>query len=206
MGYSDLLMDHFSNPRNILKETEEEYKADGKGSVGSPTCGDMMIVWIKIDKNDEKIKDLKWKTFGCASAIGSTSVMSEMVTENGGMTLDEALKMRPKDIMDRLGGLPSIKIHCSVLGDKALRAAVRDYFEKTEQKSRIPIEKATLVCKCLNVTDHEIEEWVLEGVHDFEALQEKTKISTGCGECRPEAERVFQKYYDKYFADAEKNN
>lgn len=202
MGYSDLLMDHFSNPRNILKMKEEEYGADGMGSVGSPTCGDMMIVWIKVHKTDERIKDLKWKTFGCASAIGSTSIMSEMVTENGGMTLDEALKMRPKDIMDRLGGLPSIKIHCSVLGDKALRAAIRDYFEKSGQKSRVPVNNAKLICECLNVTDHEIEEWVLEGVSDFEALQEKTKISTDCGKCRPEAETVFQKYYDKYFADA----
>ena len=108
--------------------------------------------------------------------------------------------------MDRLGGLPSIKIHCSVLGDKALRSAIHNYFDKTDQKERIAVEEAKTVCNCLNVTDHDIEEWVLEGVHDFESLQEKTKIATGCGNCRPDAEKVFQKYYDKYFSDAEQNN
>lgn len=206
MGYSDLLMDHFSSPRNILKVKEEEYGADGVGSVGNPTCGDMMKVWIKVDKDSERIKDLKWKTFGCASAIASTSIMSEMVTEETGMTMDQALALKPKDIMARLGGLPAIKVHCSVLGDKALRAAIHDYFEKTGQKERILEQEAKVVCKCLNVTDHEIEEWVLEGVRDFETLQEKCKISTGCGNCRPDAERIFQGYLNKYFSDAERNN
>lgn len=206
MGYSDLLMDHFSNPRNILKMKEEEYGADGVGNVGNPTCGDMMKVWIKINKDNERITDLKWKTFGCASAIASTSIMSEMVTEKEGMTLEQALSLKPKDIMERLGGLPAIKIHCSVLGDKALRSAIHDYFEKTGQQGRILEQKAKVVCNCLNVTDHEIEEWVLEGVKDFESLQEKCKISTGCGECRPEAERHFQQYLNKYFADAERDN
>ena len=82
-GYSDTVMDHFTNPRNVLRETESEYDASGIGMVGNPTCGDMMKVWIKVNEN-ERITDLKWKTFGCASAIGSTSMMSEMVTENGG--------------------------------------------------------------------------------------------------------------------------
>lgn len=206
MGYSDLLMDHFQNPRNILKIKEEEYQADGVGQVGNPTCGDMMKVWIKISKDDERVKELKWKTFGCASAIGSTSVMSEMVTEKEGMTLNEALALKPKDIMNRLGGLPSIKIHCSVLGDKALRAAINDYFEKTGQQERIKEQKAKVVCNCLNVTDHEIEEWVLEGVRDFETLQEKCKVSTGCGNCKPEAEKLFEEYLDKYFSHEERNN
>jgi NifU-like protein involved in Fe-S cluster formation/bacterioferritin-associated ferredoxin len=205
MGYSDLLMDHFSNPKNILKVKEEEYGADGVGSVGNPTCGDMMKVWIKVGKEDERIKDLKWKTFGCASAIASTSVMSEMVTEESGMTLEQALSLKPKDIMSRLGGLPAIKIHCSVLGDKALRAAIHDYFEKTGQQERILEQKAKVVCNCLNVTDHEIEEWVLEGVRDFETLQEKCKIATGCTNCKPEAEKIFQEYLNKYLSDAEKN-
>ena len=133
MGYTDELMDHFSSPRNILKTTEEEYQADGIGEVGNPQCGDMMKVWIKVDKEKDRIVDLKWKTFGCASAIGSTSVMSEMVVENDGMKVDDALKLTPQNIMDRVGGLPSIKIHCSVLGDKALRAAINDYLKKTDQ-------------------------------------------------------------------------
>jgi|TARA_B100001079_G_scaffold264939_1_gene270013 nitrogen fixation NifU-like protein len=200
MGYTDELMDHFSSPRNILKTSEEKYQADGIGEVGNPQCGDMMKVWIKVDKEKDRIVDLKWKTFGCASAIGSTSVMSEMVVENDGMKVDDALKLTPQNIMDRVGGLPSIKIHCSVLGDKALRAAINDYLKKTDQTERIKEVTAKIVCNCLNVTDHEIEEYALEGVEDFEMLQEKTKISTGCGNCREEAETIFNKYREKYFS------
>jgi len=197
-GYSDTVMDHFTNPRNVLRISEEEYSASGVGMVGNPTCGDMMKVWIKVDEN-ERIFDLKWKTFGCASAIGSTSMMSVMVTEEGGMKVDEALRIKPEDIMNRLGGLPSIKIHCSVLGDKALRAAINDYFTKTGQESRILEKKAKIICECLNVTDHEIEEQVLEGVSDFETLQERTKISTGCGKCRTTAIETLEHFRAKYF-------
>lgn len=126
-------------------------------------------------------------------------MMSEMVTEKGGMKVDDALSLKPQDIMDRLGGLPSIKIHCSVLGDKALRAAIHDYFSKTGQEARIDIKEAKLICECLSVTDHEIEEQVLEGCSDFETLQERTKISTGCGKCRPDAMELFEHYRAKYF-------
>ncbi len=197
-GYSDIVMDHFTNPRNVLQETEEEYSASGIGMVGNPTCGDMMKVWIKVGDEDN-IYDLKWKTFGCASAIGSTSMMSEMVTENGGMPIKDALKLKPQDIMDRLGGLPSIKIHCSVLGDKALRSAINDYLRKNGREDEIEEKTATLICECLNVTDHEIEEEVLEGVQDFETLQERTKISTGCTNCRPKAMELFETYRAKYY-------
>jgi len=197
-GYTDTVMDHFTNPRNVLTVPEEEYAPSGVGMVGNPTCGDMMKIWIKVN-DEERITDLKWKTFGCASAIGSTSMMSEMVTENGGMSIDDALKLKPNDIMDRLGGLPSIKIHCSVLGDKAMRAAIHDYFNKSGQEARIDVEKSTVVCNCVNVTDHDIEEEVLEGVADFETLQERTKIATGCGGCREQAIELFEGYRTKYF-------
>lgn len=199
-GYSQTVMEHFTNPKNILTIPEEEYNPSGVGMVGNPQCGDMMKVYIKVDEA-ERIKDLKWKTFGCASAIASTSMMSEMVTENGGMTIDEAARITPQEIMNRLGGLPSIKIHCSVLGDKALRAATNDYFRRTGQENRIVTAEAKTICECLSVTDHEIEEEVLEGVDDFETLQERTKISTGCGSCRPVAEKLFASYRAKYFAD-----
>lgn len=197
-GYTDTVMDHFTNPRNVLQTPEEQYGASGVGMVGNPTCGDMMKVWIKVDEA-ERIVDLKWKTFGCASAIGSTSMMSEMVTENGGMKVDDALKLKPENIMDRLGGLPSIKIHCSVLGDKALRAAIHDYFRKNGKEDRVAVQEATVVCHCLNVTDLEIEEEVLEGVTDFETLQERTKIATGCGGCRVKAIETLEHYRAKYF-------
>ncbi len=197
-GYSETVMDHFTNPRNVLKVSEDNYHASGVGMVGNPTCGDMMKVWIKVT-NDDRIEDLKWKTFGCASAIGSTSMMSEMVTENGGMKIDDALKIKPQDIMDRLGGLPSIKIHCSVLGDKALRAAIHDHLKKTGRDDLIEEVKATTICDCLGVTDLEIEEEVLEGCTDFEQLQERTKISTGCGKCRKKANEIFEANRVKYF-------
>ena len=129
--YSDIVKDHFFNPRNLLKHGEEEkFKANGVGRVGSPACGDEMVVWIKVE--DDKIIDCKWQTFGCGSAIASTSMMSEMVLENGGMTIEKALKIPPQDILERLGGLPPNKIHCSVLGDQALEKAIKDYKNRTQ--------------------------------------------------------------------------
>ena len=124
--YSDIVKDHFFNPRNILFD-DENYVADGVGIVGSPACGDMMAVWIKIDKINGRIIECKWRTFGCASAIASTSMMSVMATENGGMTLQKAKRMSPEAIIERLGGLPDRKYHCSVLGHNALREAIIDY-------------------------------------------------------------------------------
>ncbi len=130
--YSDIVKDHFFNPKNLMPQGEEEkFQADGMGRVGSPACGDEMVVWIKVKNN--KIVDCKWQTFGCGSAIASTSMMSEMVLENGGMKITDALKLTPKDILDRLGGLPPNKIHCSVLGDQALEKAIEDYTRKTQK-------------------------------------------------------------------------
>jgi NifU-like protein involved in Fe-S cluster formation len=129
--YSDEVKVHFFNPKNIMTEEDEKsYKADGIGMVGSPACGDMMKIWIKVDKKSEKIKDLKWRTYGCASAIAATSMLSVMVLEKGGMTLKQAERITPQDILKRLGGLPAVKVHCSVLGDQALRAAIDDYKKK----------------------------------------------------------------------------
>jgi len=128
--YTDKVKDHFFNPRNILKTDKEieEYEADGVGIVGSPACGDEMKMLIKID--DGRVNDVKWQTFGCATAIASTSVFSEMLLENGGMKIDDALKIKPKDIINYLGGIPAIKFHCSVLADKAFKEALKDYKTK----------------------------------------------------------------------------
>lgn len=124
--YSDIVKDHFFHPRNILLN-EAEYEADGVGVVGSPACGDMMVVWIKLDTKGERIVECKWRTFGCASAIASTSMMSVMATEDGGMTVGRAKRITPEAIIDRLHGLPDRKYHCSVLGHEALREAILDY-------------------------------------------------------------------------------
>lgn len=139
--YSKKVKEHFFKPKNILTTDKEIKKwnkeADGIGEVGSPACGDMMKIWIKVDKKNDKIKEMKWRTFGCASAIASTSILSVMVTKNNGMKIEKALKIKPQDIAKSLEGLPKKKFHCSVLGDKALREAIHDYFKKTGQEERI---------------------------------------------------------------------
>ncbi len=127
--YSDTVKDHFFHPRNILID-DIQYESDGIGIVGSPACGDMMVVWIRVDSKTKRITECRWRTFGCASAIASTSIMSVMATEGMGMTLCEAKHLTPEAIIERLGGLPDRKYHCSVLGHHALREAVRDYETK----------------------------------------------------------------------------
>ena len=199
--YSETVKEHFFNPKNLLHEDPKNYAADGVGYVGSPACGDMMKIWIKVDKLTDTIEECKWQTFGCASAIASTSILSVMVTEKGGMSLDDAMKITPQDITSRLSGLPDRKIHCSVLGDKALRAAINDYFRKSKQEHRIIKEKSEIICRCLDVTNHEIEEAVLEGKKTFEEVQKKTKAGTGCGACRPRIERLIEQYKMQYYGE-----
>lgn len=178
---------------------DDGYKADGMGMVGSPACGDMMTIWISVDKANDRITDMKWRTFGCGSAIAATSMHSVMVTENGGRTMDEALAIRPQHIMERLGGLPNRKIHCSVLSDKALRAAANDYFRKSGQIARIVVEGARIVDKMLKITDHDIEEAVLEGADTLEKVQARTKVGSGDASCLPEVEQLIRFYKEKYF-------
>jgi NifU-like protein involved in Fe-S cluster formation len=131
--YSDTVKDHFFNPRNILLD-EAGYEADGIGIVGSPACGDMMAVWIRVDREAGRITECTWRTFGCASAIASTSMMSVMATEHGGMELKKAKRMTPEAIIERLGGLPDRKYHCSVLGHLALKEAIQDYEQSGGRK------------------------------------------------------------------------
>jgi NifU-like protein involved in Fe-S cluster formation/bacterioferritin-associated ferredoxin len=150
------------------------------------------------DEAQERIIDLKWQTFGCASAIASTSMLSVIVTENGGMTLDEARKVRPQDIMERLGGLPARKIHCSVLGDKALRAAINDYYRRTNQPEKIEVEQGRIIDRVLKVTDKDIEDAVVEGARTLEEVQAKTKAGTGDPTCVPEVEQLVRFYREKY--------
>ncbi len=124
--YSDEVKEHFFNPQNCIVD-ESTYDADGYGVVGSATCGDMMAVWIKVDEETMVITDCKWKTFGCPSAVASSSMMSVMVTENGGMTLVRAKRLTPEAIVARLIDLPDRKYHCSVLGHLALREAIKNF-------------------------------------------------------------------------------
>jgi nitrogen fixation NifU-like protein len=119
--YSEKVMDHFQNPRNMGEMSD----AEGTGRVGNPTCGDLMEVYIKV--NGDTLEDVKFKTFGCGAAIATSSMVTEMAK---GLTLDEALKITKQDVADELGGLPPIKMHCSNLASDALHAAIKDYQEK----------------------------------------------------------------------------
>ncbi len=195
--YSDEVRKHFFEPQNFVSQAPEDY--NGMGMVGSPACGDMMKVWIKVDSETDKIIDFKWQTFGCASAIASTSVLSVMVTEDGGLDLDKARKITPQDIMKRLGGLPAIKVHCSVLGDKALEAAINDYFKRTSQQSRIKAEGSKVIDKKLNITNKDIEQAVKQGARTVEEVQAKTKVGTGDPSCMPEVEELVRFYVEKHF-------
>lgn len=124
--YSKEVEDHFFHPRNVMEEGVDSSEFNAYGEIGSMACGDVMKMWLKIDENG-KIIDCKWKTFGCASAIASTSMLSEMVI---GKDIDEAYQIKPQDILIALGGLPKKKIHCSVLGDQALRKAIENFRSK----------------------------------------------------------------------------
>jgi len=118
VDYNEKVKDHFFNPRNV----GEIRDADGIGTVGNPICGDIMTIYIKVKNN--KIKDIKFKTFGCAAAIASSSIGTELVK---GKTLDEAMKLSRDDVANELGGLPAIKLHCSNLVSDAVREAIKDY-------------------------------------------------------------------------------
>ncbi|MCI9639565.1 Fe-S cluster assembly scaffold protein NifU [Anaerovoracaceae bacterium 41-7] len=119
--YNDTVMDHFMNPRNV----GELENPDGTGTYGSPVCGDMMQIQIKVE--NDVITDAKFKTFGCGSAIASSSMATSMII---GKTIDEALEISNKQIIEELGGLPAVKVHCSVLADHAIKSAIYDYAEK----------------------------------------------------------------------------
>ena len=184
--YSDTVKDHFTNPRNVLKETETEFAADGRGQTGNIVCGDQMLMLLKID--NDVITDVRWKTYGCASAIASTSMLSETIK---GMNINEAYKLKPEDLVEKLGGLPEIKKHCSVLGDKALRAAIDDYLAKTDRAGMLK-EEAVVICSCLGITDKDIEKAVQQGAKNWEQLQQATKIGTGCGGCKEKALEMLE--------------
>jgi nitrogen fixation NifU-like protein len=139
MIYSDIVMEHFQNPRNVgtIKD------ADGVGKVGNPVCGDMMEFHIKV--KDDRLEDIKFKTFGCGAAIAVSSIVSEMAM---GKTLGEAMKITNKQVAEELGGLPKNKLHCSNLGADALHDAIKNYQEKNEAKAGEPVKESGKAEKC----------------------------------------------------------
>lgn len=197
--YSNKVKEHFFKPKNLLLKDPKKGEFDAEGQVGSPQCGDVMKMWIKVDSKTERIKKLKWRTFGCASAIASTSMFSVMVTEKGGMKLNDALKIKPQDIMKRLHGLPVRKVHCSVLCDKAFRQAVNNYFRNTNQHQRIITDGAKVIDSRLNITDKDIESAVLDGAKTLLDVQKKLKVGVGDPGAIPEIEQLIRFYNEKYY-------
>lgn len=120
--YTETVMDHFRNPRNVGSMEN----ADGVGQVGNPKCGDIMKIYLKI--NNDIIEDVKFETFGCGSAIASSSMATELIK---GKSIDEAVELSNKAVIEALGGLPPVKVHCSVLAEQAVKSALFDYSEKT---------------------------------------------------------------------------
>ncbi len=185
--YTDKVRDHFFNPRNV----GEIENADGVGEVGSLACGDALKLMFKLDK-DGRIKDAKFKTFGCASAIATSSVLTEMIR---GMTLEEASKVTNKDIADYLGGLPEQKMHCSVMGREALEAAIENY--RTGGKKKHELE-GKVVCTCFGVTEKEIERVIRENnLTTVEQVTNYCKAGGGCGGCKGEIEKIIERVQDE---------
>jgi NifU-like protein len=180
--YTDKVKEAFLHPRN----TGEIPDADAVGEVGSIVCGDALKLFLKVDKETGRIADAKFQTFGCASAIASSSALTELVK---GKTLDEALNVTNQDIADFLGGLPDQKMHCSVMGREALEAAIANY--RGESYPSEPKEK--VVCKCFDVTEDKIRKVAIENhLTTVDEITNFTKAGGGCGECIPNIEAILR--------------
>ena len=180
--YTEAVMDHFRNPRNVGTVAD----ADGMGEVGSLACGDALTLTFKLD-GDGRIADAKFKTFGCASAIASSSALTEIIK---GMTIEEAEKVTNQDIAEYLGGLPEQKMHCSVMGREALEVAIENF--RTGKTSKKILE-GNVVCKCFGITEEEIEHTVRENaLTTVEQVTNYCKAGGGCGGCIPQIEDIIE--------------
>jgi len=185
--YTDKVKEHFLNPRNV----GDIQDADAVGEVGSLACGDALKLFLKLEGNQERIVDAKFQTFGCGSAIASSSALTEMIK---GKTLDEALAITNQEIADFLGGLPEEKMHCSVMGQEALEAAIATYrghavpshdHEHGEQEGEI-------VCKCFGLTEGFLKKVIAANkLHTAEQVTHFTKAGGGCGGCIPRIKELI---------------
>ncbi|MDP8263273.1 MAG: Fe-S cluster assembly protein NifU [Candidatus Ancaeobacter aquaticus] len=186
--YTKKVKDHFLHPRNV----GEIEKADAVGEVGNLACGDMLKLMLKIDKEKEVILYAKFQTFGCASAIASSSALTEIIK---GMTIDEASKVSNDDIAEYLGGLPEEKMHCSVMGQEALEQAIATYRGIVLEER---VEEGTIVCKCFGVTDQKIARVVSENkLTTVEQVTHYCKAGGGCGKCKDDIENIIKEVIEK---------
>lgn len=183
--YTEKVKELFLHPKNV----GEIENPDAVGEVGNIVCGDALKLTLKVDKKTNTIIDAKFQTFGCASAIASSSALTELIK---GKTVDEALKITNKEIAEYLGGLPREKMHCSVMGREALEAAVANY--KGEKPPEA--EEGEIVCKCFGVTDKKIRRAIIENnLKDVEDVTNFTKAGGGCSECTPEIEKILKEVW-----------
>lgn len=179
--YSDKVMEHYRNPKNVGCIDD----ADATGEAGSLACGDMLRIYLKLDENGI-ITDAKFQTFGCGSAVASSSILTEMII---GKHIDEARKITNKQIAEELGGLPPEKMHCSVMGHEALEAAIADYY-KEELKPHE--EEKDVVCTCFNVTRETIEEEIkANNLKTIEEVTNYTKAGGACGKCHGKIQKIL---------------
>ncbi len=189
--YSDKVFDHFMNPRNVGAVENP----DGVGEVGSMACGDALRLTFRLDEN-ERIVEAKFQTFGCGSAIASSSVLTEMLI---GMTLKEASEITNEHIAEALDGLPREKMHCSVMGREALEAAMIDYYKKLGRV--VPcdlIKQSTIICHCFSVTKDTVKDAIFN--HRLETIEDvtnHTKAGGGCKECHHDLGDLLRDCWDK---------
>jgi len=183
--YTDKVKETFLHPKNV----GEIENPDAVGEVGSIVCGDALKLYLKIDKETNRIVDAKFQTFGCASAIASSSALTELIK---GKTPEEALKITNNDIAKFLGGLPREKMHCSVMGYEALEAAIANYRGEKPRE----VEEGEIVCECFGVTDQKIKRAIKENnLHTVEDVTNFTKAGGGCGGCIPDIEKMLMEVW-----------
>ncbi|MGD2029372.1 MAG: Fe-S cluster assembly protein NifU [Desulfobacterales bacterium] len=187
--YTEKVKDHFLNPRNVGVIED----ADGVGEVGSLACGDALKLTLKVD-GDQRISDAKFQTFGCASAIASSSALTEMIK---GITIDEAEKITNNDIAEYLGGLPKEKMHCSVMGRDALEKAIANYRGEPEKEV-----DGEIVCECFGVTDREIQRAVKENhLKTIQDVTDYVKAGGGCESCHDKIREIIESVNGIPFAE-----
>jgi NifU-like protein len=194
--YTDKVLELFYDPKNqgVIEDNGEPGVKVATGEVGSIACGDALRLHIKVQVESDKIVDARFQTFGCTSAIASSSALTEMIK---GLTLDEALKVSNKDIADYLGGLPEAKMHCSVMGQEALEAAIYNY-RGIPRAAHDDDDEGALVCTCFSVSENKVRRVVIENnLTTAEQVTNYIKAGGGCGSCLAKIDDIIKDVKEK---------